>query len=720
MKLRWTHWLLIGTILGSSACGSPPAVTDGGDVTSPDGPADRITPSDRPVPDVTEDVAPDVTVDVIEDAEPEDGKTMPDSAMDAAPDTAPDGTMDATMDASMDAGLDAGTDASTDASMDVVRDAASDAPPDGMAMCPPVVRTLMLPTDTAMGRTMGSSLLTAGCTSASGPEHVYRLNVAARTGVVLDITAAEFDTVLSVRRVCTDPMTNVACNDDRGGGITRSFIRTVLDPGEYFVIVDGYSSSASGSYTLAVSSFTPATNSDCSGATALMAGSTVMGDTRTGGNPSSACLASSNGPQLFYSISVPAGQRLRVTATPTGTPAWTPVVRILDSCTATSCLASAQAPMAGMAATATFDNRGTTARNVIVSVSSTSADTGGTFNLQATLEMAPSGPTHANCSMARMVTSGTRLMGEDTTLATTPASCASSAGNALFYTATIPAGHILSVTATPTGTAWDPQILLQNNCTATMCLAAVDDGFSGEAETLVYRNASATAQTVIIAVGSVSARSGGTFNLAVDIAMPPYTETMIPTACDDMSSAMTLSGLTSDDSATAIQMLPFSFNFMGEMVTHYSVTSNGFAQLWTSATGTPSRSAFNSPIPSSTEPNNFVAPLWDDLDVGTMTDARVATFGTSPNRHFTIQWTNWTFYRDSTSRLTFQVKLFETTGVIEFHYCSITPGSSATRATGDSATVGVENRDGTQGHQHSYNTAGSISTMNAIRLTPSP
>ena len=58
----------------------------------------------------------------------------------------------------------------------------------------------------------------------------------------------------------------------------------------------------------------------------------------------------------------------------------------------------------------------------------------------------------------------------------------------------------------------------------------------------------------------------------------------------------------------------------------------------------------------------------------------------------------------------------EGTNVIEFHYCSLT-GTSG-QETGSQASIGLENLAGTTGLQHSFNTAGSISTANGLRYTP--
>ncbi len=68
--------------------------------------------------------------------------------------------------------------------------------------------------------------------------------------------------------------------------------------------------------------------------------------------------------------------------------------------------------------------------------------------------------------------------------------------------------------------------------------------------------------------------------------------------------------------------------------------------------------------------------------------------------------------------MTFQAKLFETTGVIELHYCALAAGMMAPLLTGGSATVGIESPDGRSGRQHSFNAAMSVSTAGAIRFSP--
>ncbi len=104
--------------------------------------------------------------------------------------------------------------------------------------------------ETVRGRTSGRSRFAAACgEGAGGPEAVYQLRVREASRVELSLEA-EFDSVLHVRRDCVDPGTAVDCNDDAGDS-NHSLLDLQLDPGTYYVFVDGYGSgNEAGSFTL--------------------------------------------------------------------------------------------------------------------------------------------------------------------------------------------------------------------------------------------------------------------------------------------------------------------------------------------------------------------------------------------------------------------------------------------------------------------------------------
>jgi hypothetical protein len=76
-----------------------------------------------------------------------------------------------------------------------------------------------------------------------GRELVYELDVTQRERVTIEVEA-HFDSVLYIRKDdCAEPNAEVDCNDD-GPDRTHSRIDHVLEPGKYFVFVDGYAHEA--------------------------------------------------------------------------------------------------------------------------------------------------------------------------------------------------------------------------------------------------------------------------------------------------------------------------------------------------------------------------------------------------------------------------------------------------------------------------------------------
>ncbi|HEY1960324.1 MAG TPA: hypothetical protein VGH28_32160 [Polyangiaceae bacterium] len=77
-------------------------------------------------------------------------------------------------------------------------------------------------------------------------DQVYRIVVAQRSTVTIQLSTPTWDGVLALRKACIDPSgssgthaAEVACNNDSDDS-HHSRITTALDPGTYYVIVDGY------------------------------------------------------------------------------------------------------------------------------------------------------------------------------------------------------------------------------------------------------------------------------------------------------------------------------------------------------------------------------------------------------------------------------------------------------------------------------------------------
>lgn len=113
----------------------------------------------------------------------------------------------------------------------------------------PLLRAGRTVNGTTAGETDDFHATCAG--EAQSPDVLYRLRVTRRSVVRVEMSTQDFDGAVHIRRDCGDPTTEVACNDDEGDN-RHSRVQTTLDPGTYFVIVDGFQSGNSGSYSLEV------------------------------------------------------------------------------------------------------------------------------------------------------------------------------------------------------------------------------------------------------------------------------------------------------------------------------------------------------------------------------------------------------------------------------------------------------------------------------------
>jgi hypothetical protein len=159
--------------------------------------------------------------------------------------------------------------------------------------------------------------------------------------------------------------------------------------------------------------------------------------------------------------------------------------------------------------------------------------------------------------------------------------------------------------------------------------------------------------------------------------------------------------LEGDDESTVLP-LPFPFPFFGTSYTSFRLHTNGFINF---EGGDPGSPPHNQSLPDANafRPNAAIYAFWDDLNLDAgRSITRTTTEGTSPNRFFVIEWFNATFFDDPTRRLSFEIVLFED-GRIALQYKDISVHSQDLRERGSSATVGIENRDGTAAVQRLFN-----------------
>jgi hypothetical protein len=143
---------------------------------------------------------------------------------------------------------------------------------------------------------------------------------------------------------------------------------------------------------------------------------------------------------------------------------------------------------------------------------------------------------------------------------------------------------------------------------------------------------------------------------------------------------------TSDDGYVTIS-LPWSISYYGNSYSAINVGTNGLLSFTSQPTD-----YTNTAIPTAAEPNNALYPFWDDLNL--TSSGTVHYRNDSGNGRFVIQYTNVPPY-SGTGTNTFQILLYPN-GDIIFQYLSMT-------GTTSSATVGIENADGTVGLQVVYN-----------------
>lgn len=134
-------------------------------------------------------------------------------------------------------------------------------------------------------------------------------------------------------------------------------------------------------------------------------------------------------------------------------------------------------------------------------------------------------------------------------------------------------------------------------------------------------------------------------------------------------------GTSVDDNNYNAVNIGFTFNYDGVAYTQVSINANGFVRFGgTAFTDSCSYTPISS---SSTSCKNLVSALGMDLQGNTGGELRSETLGAAPNRVFVVQWTDFRFYNVTGDSFNFQIRLYETTDVVEFVYGSFTKNSTS-------------------------------------------
>lgn len=198
--------------------------------------------------------------------------------------------------------------------------------------------------------------------------------------------------------------------------------------------------------------------------------------------------------------------------------------------------------------------------------------------------------------------------------------------------------------------------------------------------------------TALLAGGATVVAPAQTLNYAAS------TATNVAGTYTDLGATGTaITTANTDDANSAAQDIGFTFAYNGASFTQFVFNTNGVLRLGNAAPSTAAlyyddnsaRTSMDPLASTSAADSNLLMPFNQDLVSGSGTggaDYRVLTSGTAPNRACTIQWRNVADKAGAGSdvanvtqyaNFSFQVKLYETTNLVEFVYGTATAGAGA-------------------------------------------
>ncbi|MDO9188111.1 MAG: T9SS type A sorting domain-containing protein [Bacteroidia bacterium] len=171
-----------------------------------------------------------------------------------------------------------------------------------------------------------------------------------------------------------------------------------------------------------------------------------------------------------------------------------------------------------------------------------------------------------------------------------------------------------------------------------------------------------------------------------------------------------LSGGTVDDGYYNNLPIGFTFTYMGVPSTTFSASTNGWMTLGQNITVSGNANL----LTTGGSPRPVIAPLWDDIDmvVGTLS---YQTSGLAGNRILTVEWLNEAWNYTATSGvISFQSKLYESTGVVEFIY-----RQEAGAVLAGTASIGITALATGAGNYLSLNNSGTSPIVSSTTATTS-
>ncbi len=157
------------------------------------------------------------------------------------------------------------------------------------------------------------------------------------------------------------------------------------------------------------------------------------------------------------------------------------------------------------------------------------------------------------------------------------------------------------------------------------------------------------------------------------------------------TAAVSRTGGTANEGYYDNLSIGFDFWYMGTKHTTFSVSTNGWMVLGQNIGNATNAAPTNNLNTGALRP--VLAPLWDDLDIypGTVAgigagDIKHSTTGVEGSRILIVQWRDMRWNSGSSSRMSFQVKLYEATGAVRFSYSRV---NNTAPTNSPSASIGI-------------------------------
>jgi uncharacterized repeat protein (TIGR01451 family) len=147
-----------------------------------------------------------------------------------------------------------------------------------------------------------------------------------------------------------------------------------------------------------------------------------------------------------------------------------------------------------------------------------------------------------------------------------------------------------------------------------------------------------------------------------------------------------------DDTNYNANPIPFTFTFDGADYTQFSLNCNGFIAMGATV------SSSYTPISSGTSNNVIVALGGDQQTNTTNSEIRYETLGTSPDQVLVIQWKNFRHFGATGDLYNYQIRLYETSNLVEVVYGPFTQNATARTAQvglRGASSADFNNRSGT-------------------------